>query len=498
MRANTVPEHILSGASARIAEWIGLDFRPERWGDLERGLTRVAAELNFKDAAACAQWLMSATPTKEHLKVFASQLTTGETYFLREPKTFAVLASSVLPELIRTRRGGERRLRVWSAGCCTGEEPYSLAIFLSQVIPDFEEWHITILATDLNEQFLCKAAAGVFGEWSFREAPAGFKERYFQRTGEGRYQILPEIKRRVKFAQLNLVEDIFPSLETDTNAMDIVFCRNVLMYLTPAQMRKVVGRLHRVLIDGGWLAVSPSEVSQALFSEFEMVSYSDVILYRKNHIHARSEQPGVKASGLPEAFATPPAETPNAEPAASPIFRTEEIVARPSSRTEHALNLAKQFYEEGRFAEASESLLLTSPPPESVEEYELLARALANQGALQEAMDWCDRWLEVDRLDATGHYLRAVVLQELGRRDEARQALQRAIYLQPELVLAHFALGNLARAAGLAAEANRHFTNALSLLRRCPADEPLPESDGLTAGRLEEIINSLLAMEAAA
>src|SRR4030081_182852 len=131
--------------SALIAERMGLHFPLERLTDLQRGLAGAADEMGFDDVAACADWLLSAPLTKAHLQVLASHLTIGETYFFRDKRTLDVLAGRVLPELIQARRGHEQRLRLWSAACCSGEEPYSLAILLHQVLPDLAEWHITIL-----------------------------------------------------------------------------------------------------------------------------------------------------------------------------------------------------------------------------------------------------------------------------------------------------------------------------------------------------------------
>lgn len=167
MQTDGVPDALWGCLSEFIAQNTGLHFPPERRSDLQRGFTAAAAEFGFADSARCADWLLSTPLTRPQLHTLASHLTVGETYFFRDRKTFDALAQHILPELLRRRRGREQRLRLWSAACSTGEEPYSLAILLQQLLPDWRDWHITILATDINPRSLQKAAAGVYGEWSF-------------------------------------------------------------------------------------------------------------------------------------------------------------------------------------------------------------------------------------------------------------------------------------------------------------------------------------------
>lgn len=465
---------------ALIAESMGLHFPPERLTDLQRGLAGAADEFGFDDAASCIDWLLSAPPTRLQLEVLAGHLTIGETYFFREKKTFEVLATRVLPGLIDARRGRAQRLRLWSAACCTGEEAYSLAILLGQVLPDLADWHVTILATDINARFIAKAAAGVYGEWSFRDVPPGYKERYFNRTADGRYAVRPDIKQLVTFEHLNLVQDSYPSLATDTNAMDVVFCRNALMYFTPSQTGKVIDRLRHALVDGGWLVVSPSEASQVLFSRFATHNFPGVILFQKSDAPGRPSPP----AWLPP---PPPVATVIPVPLPPPRLVPE---SRPPARA-----VAASLYEQGRYGEAVDVLLAgaTGQPP-GHETFSLLARALANQGRLDAALVWCDRWVAADKMDAAGHYLRAAVLLELGRLDDARRALQSTLYLDPAFALAHFTLGNLARSSGQHDRAGKHFRNALTLLGRLQPGDVLPESDGLTAGRLMETITTMTAV----
>ncbi|MDB6094891.1 MAG: methyltransferase, CheR-type [Verrucomicrobia bacterium] len=487
-----------SRLSEVIADAMGLHFPRERWPDLQRGLAGATTEFGFTDIAACAESLLSAPLTKIQMQVLADHLTIGETYFFREKRTFEAIASQLLPALIESRRNGERRLRLWSAACCTGEEAYSLAIMLHQLLPDLAAWHVTILATDINARFLRKAVAASYGEWSFRDAPAGFKERYFIRGEDNRYLVVPEIRQMVTFAPLNLAEGGYPSLATDTNAMDLIFCRNVLMYFAPAQAVRVIANLRHALIDGGWLAVGPSEVSQALFPGFVVRNFPGVILYQKGGAPLSSRpQPRPKLRGETERldfapalpWPRPAAPVPAATRAPAPRSEREEKRPRP-------YELARALYEQGRQAEAVETLLVPAARAmRDPREFHLLARALANEGKLTDALAWCDSGLVADKLDAVGHYLRATILLEQGQVAPARISLQRAVYLDPAFVLAHFALGNLARANGKPGEADRHFSNAQQLLVRLKADEPIPEGDGLTAGRLAEIIATLATLK---
>lgn len=489
-----------SRLSEFIAENIGLHFPAERRDDLERGFDGAAREFGFDDSAACVGWLLSMPPDPARLQVLASHLTIGETYFFRDPQAMAALAERILPEAIRGRRGREQRLRVWSAACCSGEEAYTLAILLHQALPDLREWKITITATDINPRFLQKAVAGVYGEWSFRNVPAGTRQRYFERVANGRFAVVPEIRAMVSFGQLNLVDDHYPSLATDTNAMDLILCRNVLMYFLPHQIRRVASRMHRALVDGGWLLVSPSEASRAWFPEYRVVNFPGAIAFRKDTLAPEAEtvrhEPEAAAPWPMPATPWPiPAFDPAPDPAPDPTPAAPDPGFAAAGAPQGAPAIAEAHFRQGHYAQAADTLLagFGEHEPGSAE-YSLLCRALANQGDLVAAQAWCDRWVAACKLEPAGHYLRAVVLLERGELEEARLCLQRAIYLRADFVLAHFALGNLARTRGRADEARRHFANTLRLLREVPPDEELPEGDGLTAARLAELVESLAAL----
>jgi chemotaxis protein methyltransferase CheR len=481
--------------SELIAARTGLHFPPERHADLQRAVVAAAPDFGFTNDRACADWLLSARLTSADLRTLATHLTIGETYFFRERPSFNAIANEVLPILIHRRRAGNKRLRIWSAACSTGEEAYSLAILVQQILPDWQEWNISILATDINSMFLRKAEAGVYGEWSFRESGPDFRQRYFTPAGDRRYRIRADVRELVTFAELNLAQDGFPSVATDTNAMDLILCRNVLIYFTPAHTRKLIASMRHALVDDGWLIVAPSECSQQLFTGFTAVNFPGSIFYRKRG----PNEPAQRSTEIPQMFAPTPASPLLSAPAVDALLneqaRTAAAIEPLVDRHAALLDKTRVLYADGRYGDVATMLRGEfSASATARDDASLLAvftHALANQGDLSAALEASDRWIECDKLDAAAHYLNAMVLQELGERTRSRGALQRAVYLQPEFTLAHFALGNCARAEARHAEAQKHFRNAARLLDDRDADEPVPESEGLTVGRLREIITAL-------
>jgi chemotaxis protein methyltransferase CheR len=483
--AAVVSEVLLERFSKFVAERIGLHFPRERWPDLERGIHSAAKELGFQETESFLQHVLSLPLPRNQLEILASNLTIGETYFYRENKAFAALEEHILPELLRSSRGKARRLRIWSAGCCTGEEPYSLAILLSKVIADLKDRNITILATDINPRFLKKASRATYNEWSFRDAPSWLRERYLTRVKDGHYEIVSHIKKMVTFSHLNLAEDVYPSLLNNTNAMDIIFCRNVLMYFTPEQTKKVIQNLYNSLVDGGWLIVSSIETSPVLYSQFTTVSFHGLTVYRKNlslqpeyatpdfgiRLDLKLDTLGSKLNTAePEPVFTSHPEPP------LPLEAEERkpAVVRPTPYEE-----ALVLYGEGLYAEVAERLLgLLSQNGADSKAASLLTRAYANQGKLVEALEWCGKAVSDDKLNPGLYYLQATILEEQGNGEAAGASLKRALYLDQDFVLVHLALGNLFLRQKKPRQADKHFENALSLLKTYPKEQSYRNQKG--------------------
>ncbi len=444
----------LSTVSEFISSLTGLHFIESRWNDLKYGIESASNELGFTDAETFINWLQSTSPDRKHIEILASHLTIGETWFFREQDTFRVLEERVLSELITSRYSNQKRLRIWSAGCSTGEEAYSIAILLNKMMADISEWNITILATDINPKFLNKASEGTYTDWSFRGAPSWVRENYFRQKGHGLYEIRPSIKKMVTFSYLNLVEDVYPSLLNHTNAIDIIFCRNVLMYLSPQIANKVIRCLNNSLIKGGWLFLSPTDAIRPLPEDLVPVRCPGTTTYRKEagKTSQHEEYHGFTQGSI----------TQQEIPEHIPAQKTEN--EQPGTYSK-----ALSMFEQGQAA--------------------LMARAYANQGVMDEAMRWCEKAIAGDKLNPAGYHLLAIILYEQGMIEDAVKFLKKAIYLDHNFILAYFMLGNLKLKLGDIKGSKICFKNVLGILSSHNPEDVIEGSDGMTAGRLAEIIN---------
>jgi len=445
---HSLPENTLLQMSEFVAEHLALNFPKERWSDLERNITAAATEFGYTEVDKFIQRILLLPMTHEHVEILTAHLAVNETYFWREPETFDALEQRILPELICSRQEG-KRIRIWSAGCSTGEEPYSIAIALHRAIPQLKDWNLTILATDINSRILHKAAAGVFSRWSFRHSPQWLKDKYFSRVEDDMFEIIPEIKRMVKFGYLNLADDVFPSPLNETNALDIIFCRNVLMYFSEKRCRQVVSGLFNSLIQNGYLVVSASELSLPSLSKFTAMNYPGMVLFQKTAKDLNMQQ---QISG--EA----PIHTPRVYPwqvSSANIIEEVEIVQKDDHTSE----------EQMRFI-----------------------RVYANQGKIDMAIHTCEKAIAADKLNPGLHYLYATVLQENNKLDEAATSLKRAVYLDPNFVLSYYSLGKIYQRLGNVQGADKCTEIVMTILNTYSQDEVLFESEGLTAGRFKEMI----------
>ena len=242
-------------ALARVAAWLGdeagLTFPANRRPGVEDALREVMRTLGARDADAL---LAIVQGSREAREVALAALTIGETYFFRDAGQLAALQQVALPALAR-RAGGQRRLRMWSAGCSSGEEPYTLAMTVREA-----GWTAgaDVLGTDVAPARLAAARRARYGKWSMRGVSPERLARWFRPTGRG-WSVDPEVARDVTFRMLNLADAGWPSPESGVWAMDVVFCRNVLIYFDHETIAGVARRLLATLAPDGWLFLGHAE-----------------------------------------------------------------------------------------------------------------------------------------------------------------------------------------------------------------------------------------------
>lgn len=478
-----------------VAEKMGLHFPENKRQDLWHAIQPLARKQGQEDTESFLRSLIASPLTHQQVKMLAAHLTVGETYFFREMESLEAFRDHLLPALIRLRSERERRLRIWSAGCGSGEEPYTVAMLVDQLIPDAKGWDIRIYGTDINPHALEKARRGVYTQWSFRGVSDALRDRYFEPAGQGAYRVKARFKKMVAFASHNLATDDCPSI-LSTDEMDVIFCRNVMIYFTPQAVQRVIQLFYRCLTEGGWLIVAPSETSILLASEFRAVPFAGATLYRKT-----SQELPVAMVRVPAAPAMP--EPSISEPSmAAPLMWSEPLPATPAPARASRSQLyeaALAAYRSGRYDEAVATLRLLAESIPGTQEgeadghaYALMARVFANQGNLEEALQWCEKAVAADKTNPGYCYLLALILLEQGREKAAFQALKRSLYLDPGFVAGHYALGNIAIREHRHKDAILHFQHALSLLSCMSKESILPELGGMTTGRLLETIQTMM------
>lgn len=385
-----------------------------------------------------------------------AELTVGETYFMRDRVQIKALREVILPALFQEKR----RLRLWSAGCATGEEAYTLAMLVDELVPDSSQWDVQIMGTDINAAAIEIARAGRYREWSFRGTPKAIIERYFTQHSPQVYEVAPRLRALVRFHHRNLIYDA-PELQ------DLIVCRNVLLYFTRPQAELVEQQLLHSLAFKGWLVLSPIEALRSTRSAYQVQRFEGTPLYQK----------------LPYAPTAPHIDTPPTLPDPTPTV----VAINPTYRQ------AVQALQRGQLHEAlalSQAQLDQQTTPAL---YTLVAAVLMGMGDWQNAYEHLQQALTLDSLHPEGHYLLALV--HLEERDwvNARIALRAAIYCRPDFALAHFVSGDLFMLEHDSERAARAWATARRFASELSADTPLSDIADVSAGQLVMLVDGRLA-----
>ena len=465
----------LDAAAQLVRRRTGLIFAEARRAAFEAALVR---GLRRSTGGEADGYLARLELEPAVLDDLVAEITVGETYFFREPQQFAVIRDEVIPALLPPQ-GRDRPLRIWSAGCASGEEPFTLAIVLRELGLNGAA---NIVGTDLSRIALARARQAVYTPWSLRGVPEDVIRSHFVAVGE-KFSLVPAVREAVDFRYLNLAEDAYPSLPTGIWGMDLILCRNVLIYFDKDTVVRVARGLLESLGDDGWLLLGSSDPMIGGLVPCDVEVTAAGLAYRRaSAMRTGGNRPG-SAAVSPEPVLEHQRVPETAETAPAPGADAREPDPPMEDPTEAARCYAVRDYR--RAAEVATAVVRRDDGDPAL--WIVLVRSLANQGQLAAAGLACAAALDRHRTSAELAYLHAMLLAEAGRCSEAASAARRALYLDRRLVVAHLALGGALARLGEVEGARRALGNAERLLVSLPPDAILPASDGEPAGRLAEM-----------
>jgi chemotaxis protein methyltransferase CheR len=488
---STVDSSELARFRSIIERRLGLEVEDSKLAQLGEVLCRRAGPGGEPQAYLAR---LEDEPRAEELGAIAQELTVPETYFFRNADQFRAFDALVLPERQRCRRS-ERKLRFLSAGCATGEEPFSLAILAYAAAPA-PAWDVSIRAVDVNPAVLRRARRARFSSWALRETPPEVQQRWFRR--EGRELVLDDaIRALVAFEQRNLAatdRDLWAKA-----TYDAVFCRNVLMYLTPEAAKQLVSWIASALVPGGYLFLGHAETLRGLSTEFRLC-HSHGAFYYQRAAGAPAAEPLAAAQPL-EHPAAPAAIGQNWVEAIDHAAERIRSLTRPDTGTpvlasdvaRHDLGLALEHLTHERFAQASQLIsALPSGAREDADVSLLEAVLLVHAGDFARAESLCRRLLERNDLNAGAHYAVALCREGVGDRTGAVEHHEAAAFLDPDFAMPRLHLGLLARKGGDREQALRELGKAEVLLQREDPARLLLFGGGFNRGALIALCNAQL------
>lgn len=476
------PEELKARFLSLINVRSGLIFKDYNLKDVESAISQRMEFLRLESPLSYYSLLTTPSVDREsEFRELLNLLTVNHTFFFRNEAQFKALQEKIMPELIKSKSSGglglKPCLRIWSAGCSSGEEAYSIAIIVKEAIPDLENWDIKIFATDVSEQALEKARKGVYSENAMHLVSNDLRGKYFSKKllydpPRNTFTINDEIKRMVSFNFFNLITDEY-FLD-----LDVIFCRNVVIYFETETVALVMNKFFDSLNKNGYLFIGYSESLQFITDKFRMLDWQEAIFYCRSDsdLIPPGRLPAKQPANLEDVLGVSSGDEVTAE-----TEETKEQVILPDdvqyllSRINRSIYLKRYDFALELIAQALKS------GNQTADLYCLAAEVLANQGKLKEAEDEIKVALNLNSFFAPAYYLYGSFCLEQEQFEEAQQSLKKAIYLDDKFVLAHFALANLYKNQDKSSEAIREYRNTLNLLAKTALTDMIAYSGGFNA-----------------
>lgn len=501
-----------------VSQKIGLTIRESDQGNFKNHLQTRIKSLQVPSAEEYYKLLNGNNQaSRQEWQKLSILLTNLESYFFRDKGQINLIKNFIIPNLVE-QNFYQKRLRIISAGCSTGEEPYSLAILLHETIPNIEEWQIEIIGLDINVNALEHAKNGVYGSWSLRTLSPEYKEKYFIKKKEN-YELLSDFKKLVKFKQLNLVNDDISKLKLEIGNADFVLCRNVFIYFNTDSVQKVIDQFYQILGNQGYLITGHAEVSTEIMRKFKSQSFPESIVYTP--LNTEEVKPNVNQTIL----FSPTVEKMNNSSSfpvlnnnltnknlspinqininnnslnnvIQPISKPLEIViqSNPITPIKEVVNFkespllieVEKLLKQKSYQSAIDKIkqLIQQYPKESKPQ-QLMAQIYANMGDYNQAKIYCEQALKIDSFAVYPHYILSHIAEENGDREEAKRLLKKIIYLNPNFIPAYLELNYIYLQEKDINRAEKTQKTILKILAKLNPHDKISEYDDLTVAELQ-------------
>ncbi|MBD2177731.1 hypothetical protein H6F42_12485 [Pseudanabaena sp. FACHB-1998] len=522
----TIPQAVLDKLKAAIAERFGIYIRPQDDAPFCKKIHGRVQELRLSTYESYCDLLNSASDmSHSEWRELVRQITISETYFMRDKGHINLLQNNILPEIIKAQQN-TKTLRIWSAGCSTGEEAYSIAILLQELIPDPQNWKLKIVGTDLNPEVIQKAKQAIYSDWSLRSLTPKQKSLYFTQQGS-LWRLHENLCKMAVFYSNNLVDEDFSRSSSEFSNFDLILCRNVFIYFEPQAIKKVLHRFQLALKNNCYLITGHMELHGQNLDGFKVNVFPDAVVYQKCD---RPNAYTTESYGSPDFRNYPTSPASNSYPSANTSFNqktdyishlsytpsspksnsSENPLASPDplSSTWESYRHASNNYADSinkqetnlhpteiktdwdRLAAAEVAISRAAYREalryiEQIQEkrlhtlkiHQLSALIYANLGELKSAYQNCEEIIKLDPNSPKTYYLMAHIADEMGKYDDVKQLLKKAIYLDLYFVAAYLALGDIYGRESDRDRALKMYRSTIDILKALPSDRLVEETD---------------------
>ncbi len=448
-----------------IDENSGIFLDDYRADTLHTSLSIRMKALRLNDYNRYYALLLNKDEGEKEFKQLLNLVTINETSFFRYAAQFDVLRNRILPEIIERKKETSRMIKIWSAGCSTGEEPYSIAMVLLEMLNDPASWKIDILGTDISQKALVDAQKGVYVKHSLRNTEQYYLKKYFKKDSDGHMHIDRKVMDMVRFNFHNLKKDPYPYLTM--GGWDIIFCRNVTIYFQLDSVRQVIDNFYKGLNESGYLFIGHAETLYQVTDKLKPIELEDVFVYRRTRKHdLEREVSAAKASIIPLRNNTKNIrEVLEKDSLKAEKMRIKDKKGISRSEEETICATAYKCFQEERFDECKALLQsVIENNDENMQAHLLRSQLYANEGRINEALGGVNKVLALEPMSPKAHFLLALLYEKQGKMDEAIRELKRVIFLDRRFALAYMNLADIYTAKKMHAEALREYNNAIESL----------------------------------